>query len=119
MRMTMPPTVRVVASWICVAAGGTAMALGGSPGLFLLGLVVAHCLRRAVRPPIPDVSQRSHPVLSLSLIILFLAAIAVVSLLFPDSFSARVVLWIIGAPLIGFFLYEDIRVSREMERVTG
>jgi len=76
-------------------------------------------LRRAVRPPIPDVSQRSHPILSLTLIILFLAAIAVVGLLFPESSRAYIVLWIIGAPLICYFMYDDIRISRHMEKSAG
>ena len=95
------------------------MASDGSPWFFLLGIVAAHGLRRVVKPPIPYASQRAHPALALFLIILLLAAIAVVSLLYPESPSARVVLWIIGAPIIAFFLYDDIRVSRQMERFTG
>lgn len=95
------------------------MALGRSPGFFLLSLLAAHGLRRAIRPPIPDVSRRSHPILSLTLIMMFVAAIAVVGLLFPESSRAYVVLWIFGAPLICYFMYDDIRISRQMERFTG
>ena len=112
----MNPTLRVVVSWLFLAAGISSMALGYGPWIFVLTLGISHVLRHTLKPRIPDISQRGRPVLSLSLFIAMVITITVIRLFFPENSVARAISWCIAVPLVLYFMSDDIRVSRELRK---
>jgi len=108
----MSATVRVVLSWLVIAAAFVCIPLGYGPWFLIPALALWHVLRSVLKPRIPTVQQRAHPIRSLSLLIAVLVGVVIVRLFFRESPAFHIVNWLMFVPLILYFVYDDIRVAR-------
>ena len=112
----MNPTLRVVLSWVAIGAGIASWALGYGLWIFVVCLAISHVLRYTFKPRIPDISERGHPVLSLSLIIAFLGVVLAITVFLTESHTAHTVMWIIAVLMSLYFMYDDIRICRGIQK---